>query len=259
MNERLAKHYGIPNVYGSRFRKITFGEDQPRGGLLRQGSILLVTSYPTRTSPVIRGKWILDNVLGVPPPPPPPNVPALDDVKNVKKNAPVRERLAEHRKNATCAGCHRLMDPVGFALENYDAVGRWRTLDGGEPIDASGTMFNGAEFRGVAAFRRPSRPSEFVRDDAHRKLLYSRLAAAGVLRRPASAQIVRDTGAQTIALFHRHGMSTACLPYEDTSIMIIFKSLCHAHVPPRRWRGGRLPLLDARFHRYGARADAGER
>ncbi|RPI56540.1 MAG: DUF1592 domain-containing protein, partial [Acidobacteria bacterium] len=158
VNERLAKHYGIPNVYGSRFRKITFDQTEPaspkpggeangqrRGGLLRQGSILLVTSYPTRTSPVIRGKWILENVMGVPPPPPPPNVPALDDVKTVRKNAPVRERLAEHRKNPTCAGCHRLTDPVGFALEHYDAVGRWRTMDGGEPIDASGTLFNGTE------------------------------------------------------------------------------------------------------------------
>ncbi len=140
LNERLAKHYGIPNIYGSRFRRVAFDEPvtkmsgdpgQRRGGLLRQGSILLVTSYPTRTSPVIRGKWILENVMGVPPPPPPASVPPLDDVKGVKKSAPVRERLAEHRKNPTCAACHRLTDPVGFALENYDAVGRWRTLDGG--------------------------------------------------------------------------------------------------------------------------------
>ena len=103
---------------------------------------------------MIRGKWILDNVLGVPPPPPPANVPALDDVKNGKKNAPMRERLAEHRKNPACAGCHRLTDPVGFALENYDAVGRWRTLDGCEPIDASGTLFDGTEFRGVAGLQK---------------------------------------------------------------------------------------------------------
>ena len=164
VNERLAKHYGIPNVYGSRFRRITFGEDSREVDCLRQGSILLVTLYTTRTSPVIRGKWILDNVLGVPPPPPPPNVPALDDVKSVRKDAPVRERLAEHRKNPTCAGCHRLMDPVGFALENYDAVGRWRTLDGGEPIDASGTLFNGVEFRGVAGLQKAilDRPDLFV-------------------------------------------------------------------------------------------------
>ncbi len=198
VNERLAKHYGIPNVYGSRFRKITFGEDQPRGGLLRQGSILLVTSYPTRTSPVIRGKWILDNVLGVPPPPPPPNVPALDDVKNVKKNAPVRERLAEHRKNATCAGCHRLMDPVGFALENYDAVGRWRTLDGGEPIDASGTMFNGAEFRGVAGLQKAilDRPDLFVTTLTEKLLIFAIGRGVAYYDAPAVRKIVRDTGAQ---------------------------------------------------------------
>ena len=101
---------------------------------------------------MIRGKWILENLLGVPPPPPPPNVPALDDVKTVRRDAPVRERLAEHRTNPACVGCHRLTDPVGFALENYDAVGRWRTLDGGVPIDASGALFDGTEFNGV---RRP--------------------------------------------------------------------------------------------------------
>jgi hypothetical protein len=198
VNERLAKHYGIPNVYGSRFRKITFGEDQPRGGLLRQGSILLVTSYTTRTSPVIRGKWILDNVLGVPPPPPPPNVPALDDVKSVRKDAPVRERLAEHRKNPTCAGCHRLMDPVGFALENYDAVGRWRTLDGGEPIDASGALFNGVEFRGVAGLQKAilDRPDLFVTTLTEKLLIFAIGRGVAHYDAPAVRKIVRDTGAK---------------------------------------------------------------
>src|SRR4029453_11702319 len=148
VNERLAKHYGIPNIYGSPFRRIGFGEDGTRGGLLRQGSILMVTSYPTRTSPVIRGKWILDNLLGVPPPPPPANGPALENAKTVIKKLPMRERLAEHRANAACAGCHRLMDPIGFALENYDAVGRWRTIDAGVPIDASATLFDGTPIRG---------------------------------------------------------------------------------------------------------------
>jgi hypothetical protein len=151
LNERLAKHYGIPNIYGSRFRRVTFGENPVRGGLLRQGSILTVTSYPTRTSPVIRGKWILDNLLGVPPPPPPPNVPALEDKKNATHKAmTMRERLGEHRANPPCAGCHRLMDPIGFALENYDAVGRWRTVDADTPIDASGQLFDGTSFRGVS-------------------------------------------------------------------------------------------------------------
>jgi hypothetical protein len=209
LNERLAKHYGIPNIYGTRFRKVTFEDDaassksaddiaRRRGGLLRQGSILMVTSYTTRTSPVIRGKWILDNVLGVPPPPPPPNVPALDDVKTVKKHAPVRERLAEHRKNPTCAGCHRLMDPVGFALENYDAVGRWRTLDGGEPIDASGALFNGAEFRGVAGLQKAilDRPDLFVTTLTEKLLTFAIGRGVAYYDAPAIRKIVRDASTQ---------------------------------------------------------------
>jgi mono/diheme cytochrome c family protein len=210
VNERLAKHYGIPNIYGSRFRRIEFGEAQPasakpgleedgrrRGGLLRQGSILLVTSYPTRTSPVIRGKWILENVLGVPPPPPPPDVPALDDVKTVKKNAPVRERLAEHRKNPTCAGCHRLTDPVGFALENYDAVGRWRTLDGGEPIDPSGTLFDGTAFRGVAGLQKAilNHPDLFVTTLSEKLLTFATGRGVAYYDAPAVRKIVRDARA----------------------------------------------------------------
>jgi hypothetical protein len=211
VNERLAKHYGIPNVYGSRFRKMTFDQTEPaspkpgaderaqaRGGLLRQGSILLVTSYTTRTSPVIRGKWILDNLMGVPPPPPPLNVPALADVKNVKKDAPVRERLAEHRKNAACAGCHRLIDPVGFALENYDAVGRWRTMEGGEPIDASGTLFNGTEVRGVAGLEKMilDRPELFVTTLTEKLLTFATGRGVGHYDAPAVRKIVRDAGAQ---------------------------------------------------------------
>src|SRR6266566_591378 len=135
VNERLAKHYGIPNVYGSQFRRISFGADDVRGGLLSQGSILTVTSYPDRTSPVIRGKWILTNILGAPPPPPPPNVPPLKDNGSAGKILTMRQRMAEHRANQPCAGCHRLMDPVGFSLENYDAVGRWRTTEEDTPID----------------------------------------------------------------------------------------------------------------------------
>ncbi len=130
VNERLAKHYGIPQVYGSRFRRITLDEDSGRGGLLRHGSILTVTSYATRTSPVLRGKWILENLLGVPPPPPLPDVPALID-NTVDGNLSVRKRLAEHRSNPTCAACHNLMDPVGLSLEKFDAVGRRRTTEGG--------------------------------------------------------------------------------------------------------------------------------
>jgi hypothetical protein len=160
VNERLAKHYGIPNIYGNRFRRITFGENSMRGGLLRQGSVLTVTSYATRTSPVIRGKWILANLLGVPPPPPLPSVPALKEKSAAGKILSMRERMAQHRDNPACSGCHQLMDPVGFSLENYDAVGRWRTVEETTPIDASGGLPDGSKFEGVsglqqALLRRP--------------------------------------------------------------------------------------------------------
>ncbi|MEE2638013.1 MAG: DUF1592 domain-containing protein, partial [Acidobacteriota bacterium] len=148
LNERLAKHYGIPHVYGSRFRRVEFDEGDTRGGLLRQGSILLATSYATRTSPVIRGKWVLDNILGVPPPPPPTDVPELEDTGILRARS-MKERMSAHRANPACASCHQLMDPVGFALENYDAVGRWRVAEGGTPIDASATLFDGTTVDGV--------------------------------------------------------------------------------------------------------------
>ena len=161
LNERLAKHYGIPNVYGSRFRRVALGDDGMRGGLLRQGSILTVTSYATRTSPVIRGKWVLENILGTPPPPPPANVPALKD-NTVSSTLSVRERLAEHRANVACAGCHKLMDPVGFSLENFDAVGRWRTVEEGRPVDATGGLARRQPVRGRERPR--TGPAETPRD-----------------------------------------------------------------------------------------------
>ena len=130
VNERLAKHYGLPHVYGTRFRRVALEEGSERGGLLRQGSILTVTSYATRTSPVVRGKWVLDNLMGVPPPPPLPDVPALKD-NTVDGNLSVRKRLAEHRSNPTCAACHNLMDPLGLSLEKFDAVGRRRDVEAG--------------------------------------------------------------------------------------------------------------------------------
>ena len=198
VNERLAKHYGIPNIYGSRFRRVEFGEGAQRGGLLRQGSILLVTSYPTRTSPVIRGKWILDNVLGVPPPPPPANVPALDEVKTSRRRMTIREQLGEHRKNPTCAGCHRLTDPVGFALENYDAVGRWRTLDVGEPIDSSGTLFDGTDFRGVDGLQQAilKHSDLFVTTLSEKLLTFAIGRGVDYYDAPAMRKIVRDARTQ---------------------------------------------------------------
>ena len=128
LNERLAKHYGIPNVYGSRFRRVTLAPESRRGGLLRHGSVLSVTSYATRTSPIIRGVWVLSNIFGAPPPPPLPDVPALDE-STVSANLPMRERLAAHRNNPVCANCHRTIDPVGFSLENFNAVGQWRDYE----------------------------------------------------------------------------------------------------------------------------------
>ncbi|MFN3192511.1 MAG: DUF1592 domain-containing protein [Aureliella sp.] len=156
LNERLAKHYKIPNIYGSHFRRVDLKEPQSkrrRGGILRHASILTVTSYPTRTSPVIRGNWILENLLGTPAPPPPANVPALED-NSVDASLPIRERLAAHRDNAACAGCHRLIDPVGFSLENFDAIGRWRDMEGSVQVDASGGMPDGSTFLGVEGLER---------------------------------------------------------------------------------------------------------
>ena len=137
INERLARHYGIPNVYGTDFRRVTLADDRRRG-LLGQASILTITSYATRTSPVQRGKWILTNLIGMPPDPPPPNVPALKEHSDPGKVTSLRERMEEHRKNPACAGCHKLMDPIGFSLENFDAVGQWRTTDEGAKIDPAG-------------------------------------------------------------------------------------------------------------------------
>jgi Protein of unknown function (DUF1592)/Protein of unknown function (DUF1588)/Protein of unknown function (DUF1587)/Protein of unknown function (DUF1595)/Protein of unknown function (DUF1585) len=152
VNERLARHYGIPNVYGDRFRRVTL-QDPRRGGILGQGSLLTVTSYPNRTSPVLRGKWLLETILGTPPPPPPPNVPALQERGAGGKLASVRERLEAHRANPACSGCHSIMDPLGFALENYDPIGRWRTEDAGAPVDSTGALPNGAKFEGMSGLR----------------------------------------------------------------------------------------------------------
>ena len=198
VNERLAKHYGIPNVYGSRFRRISLDDDSKRGGLLRHGSILTVTSYPTRTSPVIRGKWVLDNLLGVPPPPPPPNVPVLGEGTVAGKGLSMRERLAEHRASPACAGCHQLMDPVGFALENYDAVGRWRTFEGGKPIDVAGGLPDGSEFDGVVGLQRAllSRPKIFTGVLTERLLTYALGRGVEHYDAPAIRKIVRTAQAE---------------------------------------------------------------
>lgn len=192
-NERLAKHYGIPNVYGSRFRRITFGENSVRGGLLRQGGILTVTSYATRTSPVLRGNWVLGNLLGMPPPPPPPSVPALKEKSGAGKPLTMRERMAQHRANPVCASCHRVMDPVGFSFENYDAVGRWRTREEAAPIDASGGLPDGSKFEGVPGLQQAllKHPEAFLTNFTEKLLTYALGRGVEYYDAPAVRRVVR--------------------------------------------------------------------
>ena len=193
LNERLAKHYDIPHVFGSRFRRVALKPENQRGGLLRHGSILSVTSYATRTSPVIRGHWVLENFLGTPPGPPPPDVPALQDNK-VEADLPMRERLAKHRENAACASCHDRMDPVGFALENFDAIGRWREFEHGARIDVLGGLPDGAEVNGVAELERGllNHPELFVRTVTEKLMTFALGRGVESFDAPSVRQIVAD-------------------------------------------------------------------
>ncbi len=195
VNERLARHYGMPNIYGSQFRRVTV-TDESRRGLLGQASILSVTSYPNRTSPVQRGKWILTNLLGNPPQPPPPNVPELKENATGSKPLSLRERMEAHRADAVCAGCHKVMDPIGFALENFDAIGRWRKADEGASIDPSGVLFNGARVSGPLQLRQmlTSRPETFVGVMTERLLTYALGRGLESYDMPAVRKIVREAG-----------------------------------------------------------------
>ncbi len=170
INERIARHYGIPNVTGDQFRRVAMPEN--RRGILNHGSILQLTSVADRTSPVQRGKWIMQVIFGTPPPPPPPNVPLLEETKGAvgSRVLSVRERMEEHRANPACMSCHRMIDPLGLALENYDVTGKWRIKDNGVPVDAAGVMYDGTKIDGPAGLRR-RRPETFghVRPDVHRK------------------------------------------------------------------------------------------
>jgi mono/diheme cytochrome c family protein len=195
-NDRLARHYGIPNVYGSHFRKVTFPNEQ-RGGLLGHGSVLMATSYPNRTSPVLRGKWLLGNILGMPPPPPPPNVPPLKENGTDDKATTVRERMEQHRNNPACMGCHARMDPLGFALENFDAVGSWRTTSDGLPIDASGSLVDGTKLDGSGGLRKMllSRGAQFAETFSTKLLTYGIGREVEYYDLPAVRKIVRDAAA----------------------------------------------------------------
>ncbi len=197
LSERLAKHYGIPHIHGSHFRRVQLDSTTPRGGLLRHGSILTVTSYATRTSPVIRGKWVLENIVGTPPPPPLANVPSLKD-NTALSSLSVRERLAEHRANQACAGCHKLMDPVGFSLENFDAVGRWRSSEEGKTVDSTGGLPDGSEFDGVTGLEQAllKRPEVFVRTLTEKLLTFALGRGIETSDAPAIRKILREARAR---------------------------------------------------------------
>jgi hypothetical protein len=188
VNERLAKHYRIPSVYGPDFRRVTLTDDARRG-LLGKGGILLVTSHADRTSPVVRGKWILENLIGSPPPPPPSVVPPFPEEKPGAPSS-VRARMELHRASPACAGCHRIMDPLGLALENFDAVGSWRTRDAGAPIDASGELMDGTKINGVVELRQSllKHPDLLVGTIAEKLLTY----AVGRSLEPADMPAVRN-------------------------------------------------------------------
>ena len=196
VNERLARHYGIPDVYGSRFRRVQV-TDEARKGLLGKGSMLAVTSHAERTSPVLRGKWVLENIVGLPVPPPPPDVPQLKPAEEGQKPKTLREQMAEHRTNPTCATCHKVMDPVGLALENFDAVGAWRTNEAGGPIDASGQLADGTAVDGVVTLRKAilDRPELFVGTLTEKLMTYALGRGVGPEDMPSVRRVLRDAGA----------------------------------------------------------------
>jgi len=193
LNERLARHYGIPNVHGNRFRRISLA-DENRRGLLGQGSILMITALANRTSPVMRGKWVLENLLAAPPPPPPPDIPALKEKGEGGAALSIRQQMVQHRTNPACAICHNRMDPIGFGLENFDAVGKWRDLDAGAPIDASGVLPDGSKFQGPAELQQAllSRPERIANAVTEKLLMYALGRTLEYYDAPAVRTIVRE-------------------------------------------------------------------
>jgi hypothetical protein len=193
LNERLAGHYGVPNVYGNHFRRVPIA-DPARQGLLGHASILTVTSYAHRTSVVLRGKWVLENLLGTPPPPPPPNVPPLKENERGAKPTSLRERMEDHRKNPVCASCHSRMDPIGFALENFDAIGKWRTDDAGAAIDAKSTLADGTKIDSPKAFREVllGLGDQFTSTVVEKLLSYALGRAVDYYDMPTVRQLIRD-------------------------------------------------------------------
>ncbi|MCM3880020.1 MAG: DUF1592 domain-containing protein [Vicinamibacterales bacterium] len=195
LNEKIARHYDIPGVYGSRFRRVALPRLDQRGGLLAQGALMSTTSYPDRTSPVLRGKWLLNNILGLPVPAPPPGVDTNLDNKPGTKDLPIRERLAQHRKDPSCNSCHGVIDPLGFALENYDVIGGWRAIDeSGKPVDASGSTVNGTKVEGLTGLRTLllSQPDQFPRTVTEKLMTYGLGRMLQYYDRPAVRKIVRE-------------------------------------------------------------------
>lgn len=222
VNERLAKHYNIPGIYGSHFRKISL-PDETRGGLLGQGSILTVTSYANRTSPVIRGKWILENVLSAPPPAPPANVPGLVEQDNEGKVLTMREQMEMHRANPVCASCHKVMDPLGFALENYDAIGTWRKVDAvsGSPIDSTGALPDGTAFEGPVGLRKvllEKRHEDFVFTVVEKLLTYALGKEVEHTNFPEIRAIMRETSPQKHSLSSIIMAITKSMPFQMRSV-----------------------------------------
>ncbi len=199
VNERLARHYGLPGVYGSRFRRVQLPDHTQRGGLLAEGALLVTTSYPDRTSPVLRGKWLLNNIFGLAIPPPPPGVNATLETKPGVLPPTIRERLAKHRTDATCNSCHSVIDPLGFALENYDVIGGWRTIDeAGKPVDASGTTASGKKIDGLAGLRGAllEQPGQFPHTVTEKLMAYALGRRLEYYDQPAVRKIVQDAAAR---------------------------------------------------------------
>ncbi|HMV85043.1 MAG TPA: DUF1592 domain-containing protein [Blastocatellia bacterium] len=219
LNQRLAEHYGVPGIYGSQFRRVALTEKTraARGGLLGQGSILTVTSYPNRTSVVQRGKWILENLLGAPPPPPPPDIPDLKPKSADGRLLSMREQLDLHRSNAICASCHARMDPIGFALENYDAVGKWRTKDAGLPIDASGKLPDGTKLNGPAELKKillTGHRDEFILTVTEKLMTYALGRGLEAYDAPAVRAIARQTAQDDYRLPAMIGAVVKSMPFQ---------------------------------------------
>src|SRR5690606_37221181 len=197
VDERLARHYGIDGVKGSYFRRVELAKDSPRRGILGHGSLLTATSVANRTSPVVRGAWILENLLGAPPPAPPAGVESNLDDAAVAAVTSLRERLEQHRGNPTCAACHAIMDPVGLALENFDSIGAWRTSDSGKPIDPVGTLVDGTQVSGPVALRRAilERREAFVTAVTEKLMTYALGRGVEYYDMPAIRGAVRNAAA----------------------------------------------------------------